>query len=187
MHSEQQLLRDAADSFNAIIKVAEEVNNAGNILTDCLKQCSKIFFCGNGGSAGDAQHLEAEFLGRVLKERQALPAIDLITNASAVTAIANDYGYIEVFSRQIAGLAKVGGDILVGIFTSGNSSNVIKASHTAKEHKVKTIASAGQKASDASAVADIAIRAPSTHTPRIQEMHRADGHTLYEIAEKHLT
>ena len=186
MSSAQQLLQDAADSFKAIITVAEEVNAAADIITDCLKQGGKIFFCGNGGSAGDAQHLEAEFLGRFLKERQALPAIALTTNTSAVTAIANDYGYVEVFSRQLAGLAKTG-DVLVGISTSGNSPNVIKAFHTAKEHQVKTIALTGQKASDASAVADIAIRVPSTQTPRIQEMHIAVGHTLCEIAENHFT
>lgn len=186
MSSAQQLLQDAPDSFKANITLAKEVNAVADIIADCLKQGGKIFFCGNGGSAGDAQHLEAEFLGRFLKERQALPAIALTTNASAVTAIANDYGYVEVFSRQLAGLAKAG-DVLVGISTSGNSSNVIKAFHTAKEDQVKTIALTGQKASDASAVADIAIRVPSTHTPRIQEMHIAVGHTLCEIAEKHLT
>jgi D-sedoheptulose 7-phosphate isomerase len=125
-------------------------------------------------------------LGRFLKERDALPAIALTTNASAVTAIANDYGYEEVFSRQLSGLAKAG-DVLVGISTSGNSPNVIKAFHTAKEHQVKTIALTGQNISDASALADLAIRVPSTHTPRIQEMHIAVGHTLCEIAENHLT
>ena len=186
MSSAQQLLQDAADNFKANITVAEEVNAMADIITDFLKQGGKIFFCSNGGSTGDAQHLEAEFLGRFLKERQALSAIALTTNASAVTAIANDYGYVEVFSRQLAGLAKAG-DVLDGISTSGNSSNVIKAFHTAKEHQVKISALTGQKASDSSAVADIAIRVPSTHTPRIQEMHIAVGHTLCEIAEKHLT
>ena len=170
MSSAQQLLKDAADSFKAIITIADEVDAAAEIIIDCLQQGGKIFFCGNGGSAGDAQHLEAEFLGRFLKERQALPAIALTTNASAVTAIANDYGYVEIFSRQLAGLAKAG-DVLVGISTSGNSPNVIKAFHTAKEHQVKTIALTGQNISDASTLADHAIRVPSTHTPRIQEMH----------------
>jgi D-sedoheptulose 7-phosphate isomerase len=186
MSSAQQILQNAADSFKAIVSVAEEVNAAADIITDCLKQGGKIFFCGNGGSAGDAQHLEAEFLGRFLKEREALPAIALTTNASAVTAIANDYGYEEVFSRQLTGLAKAG-DVLVGISTSGNSPNVIKAFHVAKEYQVKTIAMTGQNASEASALADITIRAPSTETPRIQEMHIAIGHTLCEIAENHLT
>lgn len=186
MSSAQQLLQDAADSFKGIVAVADEVNAAADIITDCLKHGGKIFFCGNGGSAGDAQHLEAEFLGRFLKERDALPAIALTTNASAVTAIANDYGYEEVFSRQLSGLAKAG-DVLVGISTSGNSPNVIKAFHTAKEHQVKTIALTGQKVSESSALADIAIRVPSTETPRIQEMHIAVGHTLCEIAENHLT
>ena len=186
MSSAQQLLHDATDSFKAIITVAEEVNAMADIITDFLKQGGKIFFCGNCGSAGGAQNLEAQFLGRFLKERQALPAIALTTNPSAATAIANNYGYFEVFSRQLPGLAKAG-DVLVGISTSGNNSNVIEAFHIAKEHQVKTITLTDHKASDASAVADIAIRVPSTHTPTIQEMYTAVGHTPYEIAEKHLT
>ena len=161
------------------------MDEAAQCVTESLKQGGKIFFCGNGGSAGDAQHLEAEFLGRFLKERQPLPAIALTTNASAVTAIANDYDYSDVFSRQLQGLAKPG-DVLIAISTSGNSPNVIKALEMASKCQVKSIALTGQKSSEASELADIAIQAPSSETPRIQEMHIAIGHTLCEIAENNL-
>jgi len=183
--SADQILQDAANSFGAVVTVAEQVDKAAQMIVTSLQQGGKVFFCGNGGSAGDAQHLEAEFLGRFLKERQPLPAIALTTNASALTAIANDYDYSDVFARQLAGLAK-SGDVLVGISTSGNSPNVIKALEIAQEYQVKTIALTGQKDSKASELADIAIQVPSTATPRIQEMHIAVGHTLCEIAENQL-
>ena len=186
MSTAEQILQEAANSFGAVVTVAEQVDGAAQMIVSSLQQGGKVFFCGNGGSAGDAQHLEAEFLGRFLKERQPLPAIALTTNASALTAIANDYDYSDVFARQLAGLAK-SGDVLVGISTSGNSPNVIKALQTAHEHQVKTIALTGQKDSTASDLADIAIQVPSTATPRIQEMHIAVGHTLCELAENHLT
>ena len=185
MSSAKQILSEAAQSFSAITDIADVVEEAAQCVTESLKQGGKIFFCGNGGSAGDAQHLEAEFLGRFLKERQPLPAIALTTNASAVTAIANDYDYSDVFSRQLQGLAKPG-DVLIAISTSGNSPNVIKALEMASKCQVKSIAFTGQKSSEASELADIAIQAPSSETPRIQEMHIAIGHTLCEIAENNL-
>ena len=185
MSSARQILNEAAQSFSAITDIAQVVDEAAQCVTESFKQGGKIFLCGNGGSAGDAQHLEAEFLGRFLKERQPLPAIALTTNASAVTAIANDYDYSDVFSRQLQGLAKPG-DVLIAISTSGNSPNVIKALEMASICQVKSIALTGQKSSKASELADIAIKAPSSATPRIQEMHIAIGHTLCEIAENNL-
>jgi D-sedoheptulose 7-phosphate isomerase len=185
MSSAKQILNDAATSFALIAEVADQVDAAAKLITDSLAQGGKIFFCGNGGSAGDAQHLEAEFLGRFLKERHPLPAIALTTNASALTAIANDYDYSDVFSRQLKGLAKAG-DVLVGISTSGQSPNVIKALKMAAKCEVKTIALTGKKFSEAADQADVAIQVPSTSTPRIQEMHIAVGHTLCEIAENSL-
>ena len=186
MNSADEILKNAANSFAAITKISDDVEKAAQMITEALRQGGKVFFCGNGGSAGDAQHLEAEFLGRFLKERQPLPAIALTTNASAVTAIANDYDYSEIFSRQLHGLAKTG-DVLVGISTSGNSANVIEAIKMASECGVKSIALTGQNSSEAGNLADIAICAPSTHTPRIQEMHIAIGHTLCELAENNLS
>ena len=185
MSSAKQILNEAAQSFSAITDIAQVVDEAAQCVTESFKQGGKIFLCGNGGSAGDAQHLEAEFLGRFLKERQPLPAIALTTNASAVTAIANDYDYSDVFSRQLQGLAKPG-DVLIAISTSGNSPNVIKALEMASICQVKSIALTGQKSSKASELADIAIKAPSSATPRIQEMHIAIGQIICDIVEETL-
>jgi D-sedoheptulose 7-phosphate isomerase len=162
-----------------------KINQCVESIVLALKNGNKIFFAGNGGSAADAQHLTAEFTGRFYKERTPLAAICLNTNVSSITAIANDYGYSEVFVRQLTALAKKG-DILAGITTSGNSENIIKAFKYAKENDILTIAFTGQKGGDLKDYADILLNVPSCDTPRIQESHITIGHIICELVEKKL-
>jgi len=172
----------------------------GRILTACLPAMSKaadaiisaysagrkaIFF-GNGGSAADAQHLAAEFVGRYLRERAPLPALALNSNSSAVTAISNDYGYAEVFARQLEALA-VCGDVAVGISTSGNSPNVIQALRAARRLGLFTIGLTGASGGAMRNEVDVLIAAPSDETPRIQECHILIGHALCDAVEQAVT
>jgi len=143
----------------------------------------KVFFFGNGGSAADAQHLTAEFTGRYLKERRALPALALSVNSSSVTAIGNDYGFDLVFARQLEALGKQG-DIAIGITTSGNSPNVIRALEVAKSRSILAVALTGASGGLAKSVADYTICIPSEETPRIQECHILTGHVICEIVER---
>jgi D-sedoheptulose 7-phosphate isomerase len=161
------------------------VADIGLIMTASLSRGGRIFFCGNGGSAADAQHLAAELTGRFLKERPSLAGIALTTNTSTLTAIANDYSYEEVFSRQIEGLAQPG-DVLLGISTSGNSGNVLRAMDVARQMKVFTVALTGKTGGKLATHAEHCIRIPSDETPRIQEGHILTGHILAEIVEAEL-
>jgi D-sedoheptulose 7-phosphate isomerase len=143
----------------------------------------KAFFFGNGGSAADAQHLAAEFLGRYLRERRPMPAIALHANSSAVTAIANDYGYEHVFSRQLQALA-VAGDVAVGLSTSGNSRSVLEALLIARKLGLYTIGLSGASGGRMRELVDVVIAAPSNETPRIQECHILVGHALCDAVEQ---
>jgi D-sedoheptulose 7-phosphate isomerase len=151
-----------------------------------LKAGGKVFFFGNGGSAADAQHLTAEFTGRYLKERRALPALALSVNSSSVTAIGNDYGFDLVFARQLDALGKQG-DVAVGITTSGNSPNVVRAFEVAKSKSIVTVAFTGESGGVVKNIADYAVRIPSEETPRIQECHILTGHMICEIVEELLS
>jgi D-sedoheptulose 7-phosphate isomerase len=172
----QALLSDAA--FHDLVA------QAATRIVKSLCGGGKVLFCGNGGSAADAQHLAAEFTGRYLKERRALPALALHANTSSLTAIGNDYGFDQVFARQLEALGKEG-DVLVGISTSGNSRNVLRAMEVAKSKSIYTIALTGSGGTMKD-VADCAICIPSTETPRIQECHILTGHIICEIAEEML-
>lgn len=143
----------------------------------------KAIFFGNGGSAADAQHLAAEFLGRYLRERRPMPALALHANASAVTAIANDYGYEHVFTRQLQAFA-VAGDVAVGLSTSGNSKNVLEALTAARQLKVFTIGLTGASGGRMRDLVDVLIAAPTNETPRIQECHILVGHALCDAVEQ---
>jgi D-sedoheptulose 7-phosphate isomerase len=145
----------------------------------------KLLLCGNGGSAADAQHLAAEFTGRYLKERRALPALALSVNSSSVTAIGNDYGFDLVFARQLEALGKEG-DVVMGISTSGNSRNVIRALEVAKSKAIYAVALTGASGGAMKCLADCAICVPSDETPRIQECHILVGHIICEIVEEAL-
>lgn len=169
-----KLLADAA--FHDLL-----AHVAGRILKS-LRAGGRIFFFGNGGSAADAQHLAAEFAGRYLKERRALPAMALTVNSSALTAIGNDYGFDAVFARQLEAFGKKG-DVAVGISTSGNSSNVLLALKIAKTMSMLTVAMTGNSGGLLRKVADCTIRIPSGATPRIQEAHILTGHILCELVE----
>lgn len=147
-----------------------------------LKGGQRIYFCGNGGSAADAQHLAAEFSGRFYKDRKALPAEALHCNTSYLTAVANDYGYDLVYSRIIEGIGEAG-DILVGLSTSGNSANIIKAFETARLKNITTIGFTGMSGGVMKGLADFLINVPSTDTPRIQESHIMVGHIICELVE----
>ena len=174
---------ESAANFLKLQDLAEVVASVGMQSAEALKNGGHLFFCGNGGSAADAQHIAAELVGRFLKERKALAATALSCNTSTMTAVGNDYGYDVIFSRQIEGLAKAG-DILFAISTSGNSKNVVLAVEAAKAMGVKTIGITGSKGGKLKELCDICINVPSDHTPRIQEMHIAVGHMICEIIDE---
>jgi D-sedoheptulose 7-phosphate isomerase len=176
------LLAEIRDSFCGITALAGEVERASALIVAALRAGGRIFFCGNGGSAADAQHLAAEFLGRFQLERRALPAMALTANSSAVTAIGNDYGFEHIFARQIRGLARAG-DVVVGISTSGRSANVVAAFHAAGEIGAVRIAFTGEAPSPMSELAELTLACPARHTARIQEMHIALGHAICERVE----
>lgn len=162
----------------------EDVKKIAKVCLDALDTGHKIVICGNGGSAADSQHFAAELVGRFHKERFSLPAIALTTDTSILTSIANDYDYSKVFSRQVEGVGNKG-DVLIGISTSGNSSNVIEAFEKAKEKGIHTIAFTGIKESKASAMADITLKVPSSRTARIQECHILTIHLICEYIDSH--
>lgn len=158
----------------------------GEIVTkvvEALEKGKRIYFCGNGGSAADAQHLAAEFSGRFYIDRDALPAEALHCNTSYLTAVANDYSYDVVYSRLIKGLAHEG-DVLFGLSTSGNSINIIKAFETAREKNVLTIGFTGETGGKMKELSDILINVPSKNTPRIQEVHMLLGHIICQLVEE---
>ncbi len=151
----------------------------------CFEAGNKLFFFGNGGSAADAQHLAAEFVNRYLMDRPALPAIALTTDTSILTSISNDLSFHEVFARQIKALGRKG-DIAIGITTSGNSPNIIKAFEIAKAMGIKTVALTGRDGGALVKIADLSLMVPSNSTPRIQEAHILIGHILCEMVEHSL-
>ncbi len=152
------------------------------LIADSLENGNKVLLFGNGGSAAEAQHLAAEFVNRFLMERPPLPAIALSTDSSILTSIGNDYSFSEIFSKQIVALGKER-DIAIGISTSGNSANVIKAIEVAKEMGIETIALTGNDGGDLAKVANYSLIVPSNSTPCIQEVHMAVGHILCEMVE----
>jgi len=159
-----------------------KIEETATLMIKTLQNGGKVFFCGNGGSAADAQHLAAELSGRFYFDRPPLNSEALHCNSSYLTAVANDYGYHHVFARLLKGCAKAG-DLIIGLSTSGNSENIIYAFETAKELEIKTIAFTGSAGGKIQSFTDILINVPSTDTPRIQEAHITIGHILCEIVE----
>ena len=164
-------------------KNAPAVAAAAELIMGCFENGGTVFFCGNGGSAADAQHLAAEFSGRYLVDRPGLPAVALTTNSSAVTAIGNDYGYDQVFSRQLEGMGAPG-DVLVAITTSGRSESIRRAVREAHRLKMTVIGMTGAKGAEFAAMCDVALITPSAMTPHIQEGHIAMGHAFCLIVER---
>lgn len=175
--TKQELLR-SADTVSMVAKVSE-------LLVSALRRGNKVLLFGNGGSAADAQHIAAELVGRFTLNRPALPAIALSVNSSCLTAIGNDYGFDQVFSRQIEALARPG-DVAIGISTSGNSPNVALALSTAKKMTLHTVALTGRTGGELLSKVDHCICVPSNETPRIQECHILIGHILSELVEREI-
>ncbi|MFC0283888.1 SIS domain-containing protein [Camelimonas abortus] len=165
--------------------LAPEISRAAEAWMTALRNGNKVIFCGNGGSAADAQHLAAELMGRFLFDREPMAALSLTVDTSALTAIGNDYGYDDVFARQLRGVGRAG-DVLFGMSTSGNSANVVKAFACAREMGVYAIGLTGASGGRMEAVADLMIRVPHERTNHIQEAHIAIGHLICAIVENTL-
>lgn len=161
----------------------ERIAAAVDLVTSAFQNGKRIYFCGNGGSAADAQHLAAEFSGRFYKNRQALPAEALHCNTSYLTAVANDYSYDDIYSRLVEGIMH-GGDVLFGFSTSGNSANIVKAFEAAREKGVQTIGFTGSHGGKLKETSDILFNIPSDDTPRIQESHIMVGHIICQLVEE---
>jgi len=164
----------------ALLNKIEEV---AQMCVDLYKGDKKTILAGNGGSAADAQHIAAELVGRYGFDRPSIPSLALTTDTSNLTAIGNDYGYDQVFSRQLEGMGQAG-DIFIGISTSGNSVNIIKAFESAKKKGITTVALTGRDGGEMAKMADVALVVPSNSTPRIQESHILIGHIICDIIEK---
>ncbi len=177
---------ETSRNFVTLAESAGLVAAAAGRVIDSLRAGGKVLFCGNGGSAADCQHLAAELSGRYLKDRAPLAAMALTVDTSALTAIANDYSYDEVFARQIRALGRPG-DVLVAISTSGNSRNVVAALEAARAIGLSTIGLTGVGGGRMADLCDVCLRAPSADTPRIQEMHIAIGHMMCELVEAALS
>ncbi len=171
----QQVLAD--DDF------IRRITEAAATVTGAFKKGNKVLFCGNGGSAADAQHLAAEFSGRFYKDRKALPAEALHCNTSYLTAVANDYSYDEIYARLVNGIG-LAGDVLIGLSTSGNSSNIVRAFEVAKEKSMLTIGFTGVTGGVMKSFSDYLFNVPSSDTPRIQECHILIGHIICELVEE---
>ena len=161
----------------------KEIEKSIKIITECLKNNNKIIIFGNGGSAADAQHIVAEFIGRFLLERKSLPAIALTSNSSILTALGNDYSYDTIFSRQCEALVEKG-DVVIGISTSGNSKNVKNGLMISKKMGAVTVGLLGSRGGTIGKICDISIIIDSSSTPRIQEAHRTIYHIICEEVEK---
>ena len=180
----KQQLRNSAEVKERLASdYTDIIWQASEVLVKAIHNGSKILFCGNGGSAADAQHLVAELVSRLQLERKAIPALALNVNTSTVSAIANDQDYSAVFVRQVEALGRKG-DVLVGISTSGNSENVIKAVRYAKAHKLTTLVLTGGDGGKLAKLADFSIIIPSSNVQRIQEAHITVGHILCDILEQ---
>ena len=178
------LLETARTAERAVESCAEDVAAAADLIAASLRDGGKVLFCGNGGSAGDAQHLATELVSALTLDRRrpALPALALTTDTSLLTAVANDFGFEEVFARQVEALGREG-DVLVGISTSGRSRNVVRAFEQARTGNLRTLALTGASGGTLAAVADVTVRVPSEQTSHIQELHIAIGQLIAFLVE----
>jgi D-sedoheptulose 7-phosphate isomerase len=176
-------LQEHLEAIQALLaSTLPEIEASGRAICDALQAGHKILLCGNGGSAADAQHIAAELVGRYEKERRAFPAISLTTDTSALTALSNDYGYDEVFARQVAAHA-VPGDVLIAISTSGKSPSIVKAADQARAMGCRTIALTGCSGEPLTTHCDFAVVVPSERTSRVQEAHITIGHLWCEMVD----
>lgn len=175
IHTKQQLLEND--------EIINRLELCANMVTEAFKSGKKVLFCGNGGSAADAQHLAAEFSGRFYSDRDALPAEALHCNTSYLTAVANDYSYDVVYARMIHGIGNAG-DVLIGLSTSGNSKNIVEAFKTAKLKGMITVGLTGDSGGMMKNMSDYLFNVPSSDTPRIQESHIMLGHIICQLVEE---
>lgn len=182
----QDIIQASIDTKRQLLQNEEmlaTIEKVVDIITAAFKNGKKLYLCGNGGSAADAQHLAAEFSGRFYKDRNALPAEALHCNTSYLTSVANDYGFDAVYSRLIDGIGQ-SGDVLIGLSTSGNSANIICAFEAAKEKGIITIAFTGFTGGQMKSLSDYLLNIPSSDTPRIQESHIMVGHIICQLVEE---
>ena len=186
MERVKQFLKTSGDlKYQVAETLSEEILCAAYSIRDCISSGGKLLLMGNGGSAADSQHIAAELIGRFKKERKAIPALALTVDSSSLTALGNDYGFESIFSRQVEALANPN-DAVVGISTSGNSKNIIRALSLAREIGAKTIGLMGNDGGEMKNCVDIGIIVPSNDTARIQEVHITIGHIICEIIEQDL-
>lgn len=181
-----RLIQASIDTKQALLQdpvLLGKIQQATEWISEAFQNGHRVWFCGNGGSAADAQHLAAEFSGRFYKDRKALPSDALHCNSSYLTAVANDYSYDEVYARLVRGLAGEG-DILVGLSTSGNSANILKALQAAREVGCRSIALTGASGGTMKDEANLLLNVPSRDTPRIQEAHMLIGHIICQLVEQ---
>src|SRR5438105_2965653 len=179
-------LREGAELRTVVARdCSTAIFEAADLITMCLRADGKLLFFGNGGSAADAQHLAAEFVGRFVRERAGLPAIALTTDSSILTAVGNDYGFDQIFARQVQALGRPG-DVAIAISTSGNSPNILEGIKAARKGYLKTIGLSGKDGGLLATEADVVITIASTSTARIQECHITIGHLLCELTEEAL-
>jgi len=182
----KKLIEESIEVKNKILSnegILKKIDELTDVAVAALKNNHRIYFCGNGGSAADAQHLAAEFSGRFYLDRDALPAEALHCNTSYLTAVANDYSYDVIYARLVKGLAHKG-DVLIGLSTSGNSVNIVKAFETAREKGVITVAFTGAGGGKLKELSDYLFDVPSKNTPRIQESHIMIGHIICQLVEQ---
>ena len=182
----QEFLEHINTSQKAMESISQDIEIAAITCIETLKNNGKILILGNGGSAADAQHIAAELVGRYKTERRGLAAIALTTDTSTITSISNDYGYENVFKRQIQALANEK-DVVIGISTGGTSKNVINALRFANTFGCKVIGFSGKDGGDMNSICDVNIEVPSEDTPRIQEMHIFIGHTICHLIDQEFT
>jgi D-sedoheptulose 7-phosphate isomerase len=178
-------IREHQKLFEVLDVLSNDVEVTGKKLVEVLKNEGKILLCGNGGSAADCQHIAAEFTGRFVKDRNPIAAVSLTTDTSALTCISNDYSFADVFVRQLRAIGR-SGDCLIGISTSGNSENVIKAINEAQKMGIFTVGFLGGDGGKLASICNLSLIVPSTVTARIQEAHILIGHSLCEIVEQDL-
>ncbi len=186
MEKIKNIIQASIDVKQHVLKNEElisTIEKVVNIIVKAFQNGKHVYFCGNGGSAADAQHLAAEFSGRFYIDRKALPAEALHCNTSYLTAVANDYSYDVVYSRIIDGIGQKG-DVLIGLSTSGNSANIVKAFEKAKEKKMITVGFTGKSGGVMKSSSDYLINIPSADTPRIQESHIMAGHIICQLVEE---
>ena len=182
----KKIIKSSIDTKQSVLQnegLLKAIAASVDVIVNAFRNGNRVYFCGNGGSAADAQHLAAEFSGRFYTNRKALPAEALHCNTSYLTAVANDYGFDEIYSRLIDGIGEAG-DVLIGLSTSGTSANITKAFETAKKKAMITIGFTGKSGGNMKPLCDHLINIPSTDTPRIQESHIMVGHIICQLVEE---